>query len=130
MNSKKLKKIIKRETAKGRAQKQTARRRTQLSTNKNKELMTQDIYSQKKKGSKDGDNQEEGEYTLRKYNYNMFESGDPYATNLKSSATTSMNKRQRKTWNQAKKDQESTARTQSTTKKTSQKATRRLSTLS
>lgn len=130
MNSKKLKKIIKRRTAKFRALRQTARRRTQLSTNKNQEQMAQDIYSREKAvAGKAGDNQKGGEYAIKKYDYNMFEYGDPYAIKLKSSATTSMNKRQKNTWNQAKRDQ--TSKTKSASRgHSTQKAARGLSTLS
>jgi hypothetical protein len=78
MNPKKLKKIIKRQTAKKRAQKQTSRRLKRLKTDRDDNKVAQDIYVSLKgmKGEpKSGVTQ--GEYNLKDYNYNMFEYGDP-----------------------------------------------------
>ena len=92
--------------------KQKIRRRKIDEVEKYKAQRAQDIYETKKKakGSKVSRNEKDGEYTIKKYDYNMFEYGDPYAIKIKSPATTSMNKRQKNTQKQAKRNQKSKAK--------------------
>ncbi|MFH0862900.1 MAG: hypothetical protein V1875_07730 [Candidatus Altiarchaeota archaeon] len=78
MNPKKLKKMIKRQTDKKRAQRQTGRRTERISIIMNKRQVAQDIYESlqglrgEPKRRRNG-----GEYSLRVYDYDMFNFGDP-----------------------------------------------------
>jgi hypothetical protein len=78
MNPKKLKKIVRRQTAKKRAKRQTARRQTRLETDKFKDQVAQDIYESLQVPKGDSRRKRTGdEYRLKEYSYDMFEYGDP-----------------------------------------------------
>ena len=99
MNPKKLKKTIKRNTAKRRAQKQTERRSDRISTIRNKTQIAQDIYESLQMLNGRPKRRNGGEYRLKAYDYDMFKYGDPLKVGGKAPSAIRTNKR-----NQAKSD--------------------------
>jgi hypothetical protein len=93
MDPKKLKKIVKRQTAKKRAQRQTSRRRQQQETGRNDRQVAQDLYSQPKGGPKRRRTGEE--YRLKQYDYDMFKYGAPVRVGAKASPAAPAKSRRR-----------------------------------
>ena len=104
MYPKKLKKIVKRQTAKKRAQRQTTRRRKQLETGEYDDQVAQDIYESLRASTGETKPNAGGEeYNLKDYNYDMFQYGDP----IKIGGPTAihMSKRQRNSASHAKREE-------------------------
>jgi hypothetical protein len=84
MDPKKIKKILKRQTTKKRANRQTARRRGRSIAIRNKMQVAQDIYKTLIRSN----GKPEGTYKLKRYDFGMFEYGDPIKPSSKPSAAT------------------------------------------
>jgi hypothetical protein len=74
MNPRKLKKQVKRLTAKKRAERQTARRNDRISSIRDNTRIAPDIYGSPQATA---GRRNRGAYKLKKYDYDMFEYGDP-----------------------------------------------------
>jgi hypothetical protein len=87
MESKRLKKQVKRNTAKRRAKRQTARRAGRLCTIRNKGQVAQDLYVLQSQSSvvKNG-RWAPGQYKLSKYDFGMFKYGEPVPAGEKPSS--------------------------------------------
>ena len=99
MDDKGLTRFVKRQKAKRRAQRQTARRLTRLESILFKGQSAQDIYVTD--GGVKGRDSRGRRFPLKKFSYDMFEYGDPVAVRGKAQSTTPMSVRQKKVKRQA-----------------------------